>query len=194
MRDIYRFVPQSQFVVYQELFGRVWAASAFKGAFGETLTAPDIRMHVENNLNWVRVIQQETGVRFRGLALTGWSRYDHLATLCELLPASLPSLALNLLLVARDARFEPQKVFADFDRRLNCPPNSEDVFGRDEQTALDQIQSRDPHLWERAHDCRFPGAHVFRLMREHAQVTRQVDQYVFDVTRHKAWLTAYNVR
>lgn len=33
---------------------------------------------------------------FRGTAFTGWSRYDHYAMLCELLPTALPSLALCL--------------------------------------------------------------------------------------------------
>ena len=30
----------------------------------------------------------------------GWSRYDHFAVLCELLPASLPSLVINLMVAS----------------------------------------------------------------------------------------------
>ena len=33
--------------------------------------------------------------RFQGLIITGWSRYDHLAALCELFPVALPTLAMS---------------------------------------------------------------------------------------------------
>jgi hexosaminidase len=35
-------------------------------------------------------------VNFAGIAVTGWSRYDHMLSLCEFLPSSIPSLAYAL--------------------------------------------------------------------------------------------------
>ena len=35
-------------------------------------------------------------VNFKGIALTGWSRYDHFLTLCDLLPQAVPSIVFNL--------------------------------------------------------------------------------------------------
>lgn len=65
----------------------------------ETLLVPPLKRHLENNLRWIALIHAE-GSRFsqgiQGLVLTGWQRYDHFAVLCELLPVSIPSLALSL--------------------------------------------------------------------------------------------------
>jgi hypothetical protein len=33
---------------------------------------------------------------FDGIMITGWSRYDHFLSLCELLPYSIPSLAFSM--------------------------------------------------------------------------------------------------
>ena len=81
------------------------AASAFKGAFGERLFGVNVQRHVGNNLAWLEVMRRETlssgKLSFRGLVLTGWSRYDHFAVLCELLPVALPSLILNLVIVTQ---------------------------------------------------------------------------------------------
>nr|AJO25051.1 beta-N-acetylhexosaminidase [Nilaparvata lugens] len=98
--DVYRFVPSSVWDKYAAVFARVWAASAFKGAFGETLQVPNAKRHLDNNMRWLQVMQTEApkfSGGFQGIAITGWQRYDHFAVLCELLPSAIPSLAVTLL-------------------------------------------------------------------------------------------------
>ena len=95
--DVYRFVPSYTWDRYAQVFPHMWTASAFKGAHGETLVVPDSKRHLTNNLNWLQLMgEQEPKLSggFRGIAITGWQRYDHFSVLCELLPAALPSLAL----------------------------------------------------------------------------------------------------
>ena len=87
----------------------------FKGAFGERLYAVNVQRHVGNNLAWLEVMRRETlstsKLSFRGLVLTGWSRYDHFAVLCELLPIAMHSLILNLVIITSGRNF---KVFLEF--------------------------------------------------------------------------------
>lgn len=88
---------------YGLVFRHAWAASAFKGAFGERLLLPDLERHEANHAAWMGVVAREGGAGgaavkrsgfFRGIALTGWSRYDHFAVLCELVSLTIiqPSL------------------------------------------------------------------------------------------------------
>jgi hexosaminidase len=58
--DIYRFVSPSVFDTFAEVFPTVWGASAVKGAFGETLTVPPMKRHLDNNVNWLEVISRES--------------------------------------------------------------------------------------------------------------------------------------
>lgn len=42
--------------------------------------------------------------------------------------------------------------------------------------------------------CNFPGKDIFHLMRNFEDIDKKINDYLYDVTIHKAWLTDYNVR
>jgi hypothetical protein len=46
-------------------------------------------------------------LKFKGIFITGWQRYDHFAVLCELLPVGIPSLAASLAFIQSDDRGNP---------------------------------------------------------------------------------------
>ncbi|KAJ1526955.1 hypothetical protein ONE63_008502 [Megalurothrips usitatus] len=91
-------IPEGLWEKYSSTFSSVWVASAFKGATGSCQQLPSLPHHVSNHERWLKELPLIVSKfdNFRGIALTGWSRYDHYATLCEMLPVSLPSLALCL--------------------------------------------------------------------------------------------------
>lgn len=55
VKDLYRFLPWSMWSIFSDVFPTVWGASAFKGAFGETLIVPNSKWHLENNQAWLEV-------------------------------------------------------------------------------------------------------------------------------------------
>jgi hexosaminidase len=91
--------------------------------------------------------------KFRGIALTGWSRYDHFAVLCELLPVALPSLLLNLNTVSSNGS-EVSK-FRQTEKLLKCSTDDRN-YDRLSPVSLEQ----DPHQFE-LRRCKFPGAKIF---------------------------------
>ena len=83
---------------YSVVFPHIWAATAFKGATGSSQHVPIISHHISNHERWLQELSTNGNKvhEFRGTAFTGWSRYDHYATMCELLPTAIPSLAICL--------------------------------------------------------------------------------------------------
>lgn len=72
----------------------LWAASSFKGSTTVHTCVPSTQRHVQNHLQWLKVAASlSAGINLKGIAITGWQRYDHLSVLCELMPVALPSLA-----------------------------------------------------------------------------------------------------
>ncbi|KAK2717605.1 hexosaminidase D-like [Artemia franciscana] len=185
--DIYRFVPETEWKKFSDVFSTFWSASAYKGAFGETLILPEVKRHIDNNANWLAVMRSE-GTRFkngvRGLVLTGWQRYDHFAVLCELLPGSLPSLAMTLSLVS-NARIDlpiAKKVY----QVLECinSPKYESFFDL----------TYDPKLVDKLAYCFFPGASFFKALYRLEKLQNEVDKTWKAATYERGWMTDYNLR
>ena len=113
--DNYYKFPDGMWKRYFESFPKIWIASSFKGADKPVSNYPPIDKHIKNHLSWLKIISKfPKTVQVIGIALTGWSRFDHYASLCELLPASIPSMAFCLT-VLRKGYFddEIQKVVSE---------------------------------------------------------------------------------
>lgn len=180
--DIAHQLPHYMWYMYGRVFLHVWVASAYKGAYGETALAPDLRRHSQNNLAWLRILRSTKGVRFQGMVLTGWARYDHFAVLCELLPVSVPSLLFNLLLASHPL-WPTSQVIALWTQALACPP----AF-----TPHESFDS-DPFQWHLG-ACTFPGSNLFSAVANYVTLQAQVDSLYTDMTQRHGWLTMYNVR
>ncbi|CAG9859566.1 unnamed protein product [Phyllotreta striolata] len=186
--DIYRFVQPTIWEKYSAVFETAWAASAFKGAFGETLYIPNARRHLENTLRWLDTMAAQSVAFKRGLsgiAITGWQRYDHFAVLCELLPASIPSLALTLL--ATTHGYFNLSLKDKLLKVLDCPEPTLDA-------APFIALTTDPFLWEKLSRCSFPGNRVFRLTNRLHNVELEAREFLDLIERQKGWMTGYNVR
>jgi hypothetical protein len=57
------------------------------------------RIFCLDQVSWINQLNSYIPTKwknFDGVILTGWSRYDHFLSLCELLPYSIPSMAFSL--------------------------------------------------------------------------------------------------
>lgn len=77
-------------------FGNVWGASVFKGADGPARYISNPMHYVRNHESWITQFKraQPEFRQIRGLFYCGWSRYDHLAVIAELVPTAFPQLAM----------------------------------------------------------------------------------------------------
>ena len=122
MAQVGRYFPEVFYEKYGRVFGSIWVASAYKGAQGELATITKMEERLSNHLTWLQVMKVKSSqsiVQFDGIALTGWSRYDHFLALCELLPQAIPQLAssLHLLKLGRNLQ-EADKT--DIQNKLGC--------------------------------------------------------------------------
>ena len=190
--DVERFAPSYTWDRFNQVFPNIWTASAFKGAHGETLVTPDIKKHLENNLNWLSLMRDEEPRlqgKFRGIVLTGWQRYDHFSVLCELLPAAIPSLAVNLLATSHGYFNDSMKT--TLLKELNCPEHSRssDRYG-EKFFDLDY----DRFLFQKLSWCYFPGQKFYKVTQDLISTEETVANFVKTVDKDKGWMTQYNIR
>lgn len=130
-------LPHFALYQYHKYFHNIWIASAFKGADGNLAVLPNLITRFKNHLDLMdNILGYKFGgetdpYEFKGIILTGWSRYSHFDTMCELLPASIPSLILNLVVIQKFKEGVFSKLYwweymystffaSDYSKALNC--------------------------------------------------------------------------
>lgn len=162
---------------FSQVFPNIWFASAFKGATGSSMYVTNIKYHVENHISWLQVLEKEKTKfhNFRGFAITGWQRYDHYAILCELLPQSLPSLAICLAILNKGTfSFD---IHDEVSKQLNS-------------TSLIPINA--PHLNELPHS-EFPGSDIYKATLEFIRVDLAYDDFMHNEAR-LTWMNEYHLK
>ncbi len=72
-------VNKSVLETYENIFNEIWVASAFKGATNHLEIMPNVTLHYKNQLSWLSIIaSSKKPSKYKGIAFTGWSRYDHM--------------------------------------------------------------------------------------------------------------------
>lgn len=96
--DIEAGLPEGMWERFEAAFPKIWGASCFKGAGGADIIWPDYSKRAANHQSW---LTRSEKTDLEGLILTGWSRYNHTAALCEMLPVGMPSLKLCLSILEK---------------------------------------------------------------------------------------------
>ncbi|XP_033756312.1 uncharacterized protein LOC117339055 [Pecten maximus] len=141
---------------YRDTFKHLWVASSFKGSTGSGRVMTDAVYHLKNHLNWIHLIEaigpgardQEQAVKIIGIGIIGRQRYSHFSTLCELLPAGIPSLAVSLKVMQFGGFTE--SVHRLVSKQLKC----------EKPVKLDLLKKY------RDYDgCKFPGSAIYYKLR-----------------------------
>lgn len=165
---------------YATVWKQVWVATAFKGATSPDRYYTDISYHMENHLRWLEIIERYSSqITFKGVMLTGWQRYDHFSVLCELLPVSIPSLAVNLaVLQASYLNSFPVELPSHIAEILQC------------DGIISLTVSEPQYGWTK---CDFHGSSVYTTVLRLYSLTQDVMKMEQDNT-YKGWLKQYNIK
>lgn len=165
---------------YATVWPEIWIATAFKGATEPDRYYTDISYHLENHQRWLEIIDKYSHlIKFKGAILTGWQRYDHFSVLCDLLAASLPSLAVNLaVLQAPNLNTFPSELPNYLANALQC----------DDSVTLTIPEPQ--YGWTK---CGFSGVAVYSVIVRLFGLTQEINRMEQDNT-YKGWLKPYNIK
>ncbi|KAM5151521.1 hexosaminidase D-like [Mantella aurantiaca] len=155
-------------------FSNIWFASAFKGASTPNQIWTPMDLHMKNHQQWKKVIDGMSKfpkIHYSGIALTGWQRYDHYSVLCELLPVSIPSLAVCLKTLRYGQLSEETKK----EIALILGFSKIDV----EKSACDGIGA-------------FPGAEIYSMVRKIRMELKQRVREITEDSEISAWFSRYH--
>ncbi|XP_014270971.1 hexosaminidase D isoform X1 [Halyomorpha halys] len=172
--DVENYLVDELWQKYSVIFKAVWFASAFKGARYPNSYTTYSNYYFENHKSWMNLLYKYSEkIFFRGGILTGWQRYDHFAVLCELLPVSIPSLALNLIYLSTDIK-----------TLIELSVKTQRVCGCD----ANPVMATAPHG-----SCTFPGACLYIAVTRLPQIGFAL-QREKDRSHYKGWMSNYNMK
>uniref|UniRef100_A0A0N5A9J8 beta-N-acetylhexosaminidase n=1 Tax=Syphacia muris TaxID=451379 RepID=A0A0N5A9J8_9BILA len=154
-------------------FKKVWGSSVYKGADGPMQFHSNPIHYIRNNEAWIE--QMTNNYRefeyLQGMVLSGWSRYDHMAILCELFPVAVPSLAMSLETLIRGRKLDGEYSYTM--NLLKCLPPVRPGF---------------------VEGCNFPGKRVYELINEFNNQHEQWQHYLRNDFELNGWLSNVAVK
>jgi len=153
--DLEQYLPYSNWFALKP-FGNVWGSSAFKGADGPNRFESNPIHYIRNHESWITQMTRAYNEfnYFQGLIITGWSRYDHMAILAELVPVNTPTLVMCMetILAGRPLN----GMYSKSNELLQCSV----------PVTLGSIGY--------ARGCKFPGQKIYELVNEYSAMRVQI--------------------
>ncbi|KAL6743842.1 hypothetical protein Aduo_016835 [Ancylostoma duodenale] len=167
-------------------FGKVWASSAFKGADFPSAKFLRYQHYQKNNIEWIlrqRLLRMEQeGINIEGIIITGWSRYDHMAGLCEIWPVAEPSMVLNTQIALIGAHKALEGL------------SKEEISAKAERRVFKALECTPSYAFDMS-DCKFPGGEVSKQFQTRFKSQSESFEYLLEKDHNiMGWLSPYNIR
>lgn len=76
--DVQNYLGPNLWQKYAKIFDSIWMGSAFKGANKPDSVIVNETQYLANHFAWIGLAkEQSSAIKFKGMILTGWQRYDH---------------------------------------------------------------------------------------------------------------------